>query len=110
MKISYQQKQKLMKNWDNAHGLQCNAELRVYDPISSFQCYIIGMYDEDEDTIYCIIQTNKCDNPKTTLYTISQLEEMYNEHGEGLEVDIEYRPRQASEILTQLTTDFRHAS
>lgn len=110
MKISYEQKQKLMQNWENAHALQCRAEIRVYDPLSSFQCYIIGMYDEDEDTIYCIIQTNKCDTPKTTLYTMLQLDEMYNENGEGLEIDLEYRPRQALEILKQLKVECRHAS
>lgn len=110
MKINYEQKQKLMKNWDFSDSLQCNAEIRLYDPMSSFQCYIIAMYHEDEDTIYCIIQTNKCSPPIATLYTVLQLDEMYNEHGEGLEIDVEYRPRRAQEILTQLKTENRHAS
>jgi hypothetical protein len=110
MKITYQQKQKLMKNWESVDSLRCNAEIRLYDPISSFQCYIVGMYEDDEDQIYCIMQTNKCAPAIATLYTMYQLDEMYNEHGEGLEIDTEYRPRQAQEILTQLRTESRYAS
>lgn len=103
MKLNYTQTQKLMKNWDSSNdSLHCNAEIRVYDPASSFQCYIIAMYPEDENTIYCILQTNKCSQAVATLHTVFALDAMYNENGEGLEIDTEYRPRQASEILKRL--------
>lgn len=92
-----------MKNWgESADSLQCNAEIRLYDPLSTFQCYIIAMCPDDENTLYCILHTNKCTRPVATLHPLWQLEQSYNEHGEGLEIDTEYRPRQAVEILRDL--------
>jgi hypothetical protein len=96
-------KAKLKSNWgDKAEALDCQAELRVYDPLSAWQCYIYAMNPENEDQIMCLISARKTLPPITTDFTISELQLLYNEHGENVQIDTEYRPRSIETLFTKL--------
>lgn len=91
----------LMNNWgEKADSMACLAEVRVYDPLSSWECYIYAMNPEDEDEIACIIagfEVEVCD------WRLSELNSVFNETGDTPELDTEYRPRRAAELFKWLT-------
>jgi len=102
--LSDKQKEKLMENWgEKAECLTCNAEVRVYDPLSSWECYIYAMNPENNDEILCLISgfyVELCG------WYMTELESCYNMIGEPPQLDSEYRPRQVSSLL-KLITDRR---
>lgn len=101
--IQNQVKQKLMRNWgEQANSLNCFAEVRVYDPLSSWECYIYAMNPDNENEIQCLISGGRNIEPITTEWTMYEISMLYNSHGEGVEIDEEYRPRVVSEILKKL--------
>lgn len=101
--LSNKHKDKLKANWgERAETMECNAEVRVYDPLSKYECYIFALNPEDENEIWCIINGFSVETDKLTLGEIASY---YNSHGEGLQVDYEYRPRQATEVYRSLTKE-----
>lgn len=99
---------KLKNNWgDKADSLACMAEMRVYDPLSNWQCYIYAVNPENEDEIMCLISGGKNIEPMTTAWTMHELNLLYNSHGEGAEIDTEYRPRRTAELFKLLNQGFR---
>jgi hypothetical protein len=104
--INSTQKQRLLNNWGaRAESMACNAEVRVYDPLSSWQCYILALNPEDENTIMCIVSTNKWAEPMLTDWTLYDLSQLYNSNGEGPDLDKEYRPRRAAELFKLLNNE-----
>ncbi len=97
--INTLQKEKLKNNWKDESG-ECLALVRVYDPLSFWQCYLIAMNNDDE--ILCIVSAGKKSRAIIVEWTLRELEMLYNAHGEGVQVDYEYRPRQVKEILKKL--------
>ncbi len=99
--ISQNLKNKLMANWgEKADSMACMAEVRIYDPLSPWECYIFAMNPEDEDEIACIFNgysVEVCD------WRLSEMATMFNELGENPLIDYEYRPRQAAALLKKLT-------
>ncbi len=106
--INHNQKQKLLSNWgDKAESMACMAEVRVYDPISSWECYLYAMNPEDEDQIMCLLKTSKCDPAITEFGSINWLNALFNEHGENVKIDPEYRPKRTAELFKQLNKGLR---
>ncbi len=102
--ISDKQKLKLMTFWgDQAESMACMAEVRVYDPLSDWQCYIYAVNPNNDDEIMCLICVGKGALPMPTHWTLSELKRLYNSQGEGVEVDREYRPRRVDEIYKKLS-------
>lgn len=98
--LNNKQKEKLLSSWgEKASSMACMAEVRVYDPLSAFECYIYALNPEDEDEILCIIKSSSVSADK---WKLSELRSCYNSEGEPLQIDYEYRPRIASEILKRL--------
>lgn len=65
----------------------------MYDPLSSsWECYIYAVNPEDEDEVLCIIN---CFDVTTDKCSLKELSSMFNSQGEGLQIDHEYRPRNA---------------
>lgn len=96
-------KGKLMKNWgDKAECMECNAEFRVYDPKSYWQCFLLAMNPENQQEIKCIISGGNNLEPTLTEWTDYELSLLYNDDGEGVQIDTEYRPRKAAEIWRKL--------
>lgn len=95
------QKQKLMKSWgEKADSMACLAEVRVFDPLSSWECYIYAINPDDEDEISCIINGFELE---VSTWSMKSLEASFNEHGEHPIIDKEYRPRQAVDLFKILT-------
>lgn len=106
--INAQTLSKLKQNWgDKAESLSCMSEMRVYDPLSDWQCYIYAVNPDNEDEIMCLISGGKNIEPLTTNWTLYELNLLYNSHGEGVEIDIEYRPRRTAELFKLLNQGFR---
>jgi hypothetical protein len=98
--LTAEQIKRLKANWgDNAEALNCRAEVRVYDPLSKWECYMLAMDPADDDTIHCII---KGFGVELCMWSMTELKRMHNQHGEGPVVDHDYRPRSAIEILKML--------
>lgn len=92
--------EKLKANWgEKAESLAAIAELRVFDPLSTWECYIFAMNPQDEDEISCILHgftVEVCN------WRLSELASHFNAEGESPIVDREYRPRKAETILRML--------
>jgi hypothetical protein len=95
--ISHSQREKLKASWgEKASSMACMAEVRVYDPLSPWECYIYALNPEDEDEICCIIKgffVEVCE------WRLSELASRFNANGEPVQVDNEYRPRRAAELF-----------
>lgn len=98
--LSDQQKDKLKSYWgDKATSMNCLAEVRVYDPLSSWACYIYAMNPDNEDEISCIINGFTVEAVE---WCLSELQSRYNEQGDSPQLDHEYRPRRAAELFKYL--------
>lgn len=101
--INAYQKKILKENWgDKADCLSCLAEVRLYDALSFWQCFIYAMNPENENEIMCIVSAGKNLQPENTEWTMSEISSLYNSDGEGVEMDFGFRPRRALEILKTL--------
>ena len=105
--ISQLHREKLLKNWgDKASSMACMAEVRVYDPLSLWECYIFALNPEDNDEIECIVKVGKNQPATVEKWFITNIEGLFNSNGEGVEVDKEYRPRRAAELFKKLNEGF----
>lgn len=96
--------EKLKANWGaRAEALACYAEVRLFDPCSSWQCFIVAMNPDDEDEIYCIISTNPKTQPDVSVWSLVDVSLLFNSEGEGVRVDQEYRPMRAAELFKKLS-------
>ena len=96
---------KLIDNWgEKAEALACKALIRLYDPLSALECYILAMNPQDEDEVYCILHGSSVE---VCACSMQELLSMYNNHGEGVQRDLQFRPRCAQEIYRKLT-EFKH--
>ncbi len=95
---------KLKSSWgDKATSMACMAEVRVYDPLSSWECFIFAMNPEDEDEIECIVKVSKHQPPSVERWFVTNIKGLFNQEGEGVEVDKEYRPRRTAELFKKLS-------
>jgi hypothetical protein len=102
--LSNKLKQALKKNWgERASTLNCFAEVKLIDPLSSWACYIFAM-DENEEVIHCLLYS---DAIGVEIYTqcMHDIQSMYNEYGEHPIVDKEFRRTRVTELLKRLKYD-----
>ena len=91
---------RLKANWgDRVTSLACMAEVRVHDPRSSWQVFLLAINPDDMDEIACIFDgfTVEVDT-----WRLSDLMNTYNGDGEPPIVDLEFRPRRAAELFKKL--------
>lgn len=95
--LNTNQLEKLKANWgDKANSLDCLAEVRVYDPLSSYECFIYALNPEDNDEIQCIINGFGVAMER---WSLKDLFSSFNGEGDPLQVDHEYRPRNAQVLF-----------
>lgn len=93
-------KNKLKANWgERADCLACNAEVRIFDPLSAWECYLYAMNPHDEDEIACIL--NGC-FVSINRWSVKELQAVYNSSGLPPIIDCDYRPLQAQELYKKL--------
>lgn len=98
--LSEQIKESLKKNWgEKANALDCYAEVKFFDPLSDWKCYIFGLNPNDEDEIACIVISEQIEVGK---WSLKELYLTYNREGEHPIIDQEYRRTRASELLNKL--------
>ncbi len=95
--LNSDQKTKLKASWgEKASSMACMAEVRVYDPLSPWECYIYALNPENEDEILCII---KGFFVEITEWRLSELASRFNAQGEPVSIDNTYRPQRAAELF-----------
>ena len=105
--LSHKQKEKLKASWgEKASCMACMAEVRVYDPLSTWECYIYALNSEDEDGIECIIRLSDKQPASLETWRLSELFLTYNVAGENVIIDHEYRPRNTEELFRVLNKGF----
>ncbi len=96
-------KDKLKTNWgEKADALDCLAYVRVFDPLSPWQCYVYALNPDDEDEVECIVKVSKSQEATLERWFMTSIMSLFNTDGESVEVDEEYRPRRALDILNRL--------
>ena len=101
--LNAKQKQALLKNWgEKADALECLAEVRFYDPTSTWECYIYALNPQDEDECDCIVKVSHQQRATIERWFLSNIALVFNRDGESVQIDEDYRPRVASEILKKL--------
>lgn len=101
--LSPTDKQNLLQNWgDKAEALACKAEVRVYDPSSSWECYLIALNPDDENTVKCLIRPHKNAETVYEEWTLENIKSLFNENGESVIVDDEYMPQGAAQLFKNL--------
>lgn len=97
-------KEKLKKNWgDKANALDCYAEVKLIDPLSSWACYIYAM-DSEEQVIHCLIYSD-LNGPQVYIIDIAHIYSMYNENGDHPILDEEFRRMKVNTLLRRLKYD-----
>ncbi|MFI0477752.1 MAG: hypothetical protein ACH349_01315 [Candidatus Rhabdochlamydia sp.] len=102
--LSQKTKEALKNNWgEKAETLNCYAEVKLIDPLSSWACYIFAM-DDSEELIHCLLYSAALG---VEIYTQCMYDicSMYNENGESPIIDNEYRRMRVTEILRRLSHD-----
>lgn len=102
--LNFMIKEALKKNWgEKANTLNCFAEVKLIDPLSSWCCYIFAM-DESEENIASILYS---DAIGVEIYNgcIYDIQSMYNEEGEHPIVDEEFRRTRVTALLKRLRND-----
>lgn len=93
----------LRDNWgEKADCLACDALVRLFDEHSGYQCFLIAQGPDDEYLAIVCGFTVYID----TIYYHDILSQ-YNERGEGLKIDGDFRPIESSRLLKKLKKE-RH--
>ncbi len=102
--LNQNQLDKLKANWGaRAEALACFAEVRLFDECSPWQCYLLAMNPDNEDEVFCIISPDLKTQPEATFWSIQDIFSLFNNQGEGVQVDYDYRPRRAAELFKKLS-------
>lgn len=100
--LSESQKQKLMSNWgERSDSLHCNAEVRLYFPNHSWECYLVALDPSDDNTCLCIEYFRK-NIPIVLIRNLEEINGLYGQDGEPPLNDPEFRPIQAEQLLRKL--------
>ncbi len=101
--LSNKQIEKLKANWgEKADSVFCMAEIRLYDPLSLWECYLLSLNPDDEDEVVCIVKIGRNCSPSVETWSLKNIRGLFNQNGEGVLVDEEYRPRFSTELIKQL--------
>jgi hypothetical protein len=95
------QQAKLILNWgkENTDALEVNAEARIYDSRSTWQCFIYALDPYDMDTILCVIDGF---NVELTTWKLGELNALFNDIGDSPINDTIYVPKKVKTLLKTL--------
>lgn len=97
-------KDALKKNWgERADSLNCYAEVKLIDPLSSWCCYIFAM-DKDEEYVQSLLYSHAI-GIEIYMQSIYDIYRMYNQDGEHPIIDHEFRRTRVSELIKRLRND-----
>lgn len=91
---------KLIQNWgDKAEAMDCFAEVRVFDPLSPWECYIFAQNPENLDEVKVILvgfDVEVCE------MSLEEIFSKFNSEGEYVQIDPLFRPVKADKLLKRL--------
>lgn len=91
-------REKLKSNWgEKADSLNCFAEVKLIDPLSSWACYLFAM-SPDEERLLVLFYNKNFGIELGEMHTY-ELSLMHNREGEPPEIDDEYRRMRVTEII-----------
>lgn len=98
-------KEVLKANWgEKADALNCYAEIKFIDPLSSpWACYIFAM-DESEEIVHCLFSIAHRGSEIISL-NLQDIYNSYNGEGEHPIIDEEFRRMRVTELLKRLNHD-----
>lgn len=89
---------KLKSNWGaRGDSLACNVEVRIYDSIEPWECYLLAINPQDEDIAKAFI-INDDNTLHTDIISLSHLLSRWNGEGEFMQIDNSFVPRLSSEL------------
>ena len=92
-------KERLFKNWGvMAETFQCNAEVRLYDALSCWECYLLAINPENEDEAF-IFSIDEMRHLEIGIDSLSHILSTWNSEGEFMEIDGTFVPRKANALL-----------
>lgn len=98
--LTSKQIKRLVANWgERADALDCNAEARIYDPMSKWECYIYALEPTEQDEIACIING---ETVELTTWMLADLRTVFNSLGEGPQNDLGFIPIRITRLLKKL--------
>lgn len=91
---------RLLANWgERADALDCNAEVRIYDPNGPWECYIYALEPNEQDQIACILSG---ESVEITAWSMAQMQLTFNANGEPPENDMSFVPIKITRLLEKL--------
>ncbi len=105
--LNDKQIEQLKANWgDKADSLDCYAWVELFDPISNWECYLYALNPED-DEVKCVIRTNFSSPPALETWSLEEIKRLYNQFGEGVQVNEEYRPIKTNVLVEKINRQWR---
>lgn len=89
----------LLSQWEARDSGQVLAFIRVYDPSSPWEWYIIAQNPDYGDEIYALVNGFRVESE---VLSLSELEATINGRGEKLETDPHFLPVRVNTLLTKL--------
>lgn len=97
-------KNALISNWgDRAEAMDCYCEVKYIDSMGFWKVYIYALDPNDEDSIKCICDT--LFGAKLIDWSLTDLLNCFNENGEHVYVDPEFRRIKADILYKKLRLD-----
>jgi hypothetical protein len=97
--LNNRQKKELLKNWEVAESGFPYAEVRLYAPKSSWECYLIALNPRCEDEVICLLHA---EDVEITNWTLTEIKMCFDSDGNSPYVDLEFRRRKVSEIIKDI--------
>jgi hypothetical protein len=92
--------EKLKAAWkDNEEPWQAYCLVKLYDPLSHWQCYLLAIDPLDEEWAYGLLVNEEGDFWGMNLIDLPSALASYNREGELMEIDNAFRPIQALELF-----------
>ncbi len=97
--INSKQQDRLLSNWEHRETLTTNAEVRIYDPLSKWECYLVAMNPQCTEEVYVILNGAY---PSTAEWTLTEIMQCYNSLGDHPFVDPYFQPTNAGDLFKKL--------
>lgn len=89
---------RLQRNWgEKADSMDCKVECRLYDTSSDSEWYLYAQNPNEQDIVLCIENTDTLEAA-----AIISLDELQNYKRNFLQLDDEFRPRNAAVVYEEL--------
>lgn len=91
---------RLVLNWgEKADAMACKAHVRLYDSLSSWECYIYAINPDDTDEAMVLFRDG------TDSVSLRVLMQCYNGDGDPPQIDRSFVPRELKYLIKEIKKD-----